>query len=355
MNRIGKKEHDISFTGDVGLSIDFLDVTVQLNATDGTITTKLFVKPTDASRYLHRRSDHGSHTFKSIPYSQFRRAVVICSNANDRSDAIKYMTEKFLNSGYKREEIDAAYEKVLKLNRNDILDAVINKPITPALDLTPNQRQLTFVVNRDKYMSSQIKGILRESQQDIDTLLGEQTRLIVAERRNNNIASLLFAKSSFSLSPTPAKDTQKCGKGHGCLTCRLMDLSPNVVIWKDHPTYRQTLKLNFRCVCTTEHVIYIYICKHCEGNDNFYVGQCVNSARDRANGHRSSFTKNNYKKSALSHHIYIAHPELMKDQLENFRLGVIKSTAPMNLDRLEDYYVISTKAELSLNRYKVVS
>ena len=56
------------------------------------------------------------------------------------------MTEKFLNSGYKREEIDAAYDKVLKLNRNDILDAVINKPTTPALDLAPNQRQLTFEI-----------------------------------------------------------------------------------------------------------------------------------------------------------------------------------------------------------------
>ena len=167
-------------------------------------------------------------------------------------------------------------------------------------------------------MSSKIKEILNENQQDINTLLGEDTRLIVAERRNNNIASTLFAKSSFSLCPKLVGVDQKCRGGHGCMTCCLMDLSPTVVIWKNRPTYRQTVKLDFRCDCVTEHVIYIYLCKHCENNDNFYVGQSVNSARDRANGHRSHFNKISYKKSALSHHIFIDHPQHMKKKLEQF-------------------------------------
>ena len=48
-----------------------------------------------------------------------------------------------------------------------------------------------------------IKKILEENKFDIDTLLGGPTRIIVAERRNCNIASLLFAKSSFSQSIVP--------------------------------------------------------------------------------------------------------------------------------------------------------
>ena len=95
--------------------------------------------------------------------------------------------------------------------------------------------------------------------------------------------------------------------------------------------------------------------QRCEFNDNFYVGQSVNTARARSNGHRSSFNSKDYKQSALSHHVFIDHPDKMEEKLKNIRLGVIKCTTPMNLDRLEDFYVIKTDAELSLNRYKVVS
>ena len=129
MNRIGSRDHGITFTGAVGLTIDFLDVSVTLKPA-GKVETKLFVKPTDASRYLHRRSDHGSHTFRSAPFSQFRRAVVICSNPVERNQSILYMAKKFLDSGYKKIEIDAAKEKALSLDRMKILG-----PSAPNLSL----------------------------------------------------------------------------------------------------------------------------------------------------------------------------------------------------------------------------
>ena len=56
----------------------------------------LFIKPTDAKRYLHRKSDHSLHTFKSTPYSQFRRVVVICSDPADRDLFIDNMMCKFI-------------------------------------------------------------------------------------------------------------------------------------------------------------------------------------------------------------------------------------------------------------------
>ena len=68
LNRVGT-EHGITFKGEVGTSVDFLDVSVTLN--DSHFCTKMYIKPTDASRYLHRRSDHGGHTFKSIPTPNF--------------------------------------------------------------------------------------------------------------------------------------------------------------------------------------------------------------------------------------------------------------------------------------------
>ena len=69
------------------------------------------------------------------------------------------------------------------------------------------------------------------------------------------------------------------------------------------------------------------------------MGQTVNSARGRANGHRSKFNDKAYTKSALSYHIRADHPEHFSKKLLNFDLGVIKTTAATNLDRMEDYYV----------------
>ena len=45
-------EHGITFKGDVNSSVDFLDTTVTLNP-NGNLSTKMYVKPTDATHYLH--------------------------------------------------------------------------------------------------------------------------------------------------------------------------------------------------------------------------------------------------------------------------------------------------------------
>ena len=350
MNRIGSQVYGITFTGAVGSTVDFLDVSITLKP-HGKLETKLFVKPTDASRYLHRRSDHGSHTFRSAPFSQFRRAVVICSNDVDKNQSISYMAKKFLDSGYHQTEVDTAKEKALSLDRMEIFKKYGSKPSSRK----QSTKQLTFIINRDDHMAKNIKRILNENKFDIETLLGGPTRLIVAERRNSNIASMLFAKSSFSKDIIPVGIDQQCHGKNGCKTCELMNLPKSVMLWKDHPVYKTQIKLDFRCNCKTENVIYLYVCKLCESNDSFYVGQTVNSARGRASGHRGCFKSRKYTKSALSHHVFLDHPEHFNDKLSNFDLGVIKTTSATNLDRVEDYYVELTKADLSLNRYKVVS
>ena len=182
--------------------------------------------------------------------------MVICSNEDDRIQAISYMARKFTNSGYKKVDLDVAQEKALSLDRNEILKTSQK----PAEDL-PSQpkRQLTFVINRNDHMCKSIKRILEENQHDINLLLGEPTRIIVAERRNSNVASMLFAKSSFSQSITPVGTDQKCNGGNGCLTCGTMNLKKSVVLWREHPVYRTTIRVDFCCDYTTENVIYLFV------------------------------------------------------------------------------------------------
>ena len=349
LNKVGG-EIGITFKGEVNSSVDFLDVTVTLEA-DGKINTKLYVKPTDACRYLHRRSDHGQHTFRSTPFSQYRRAVVLCSKDTDRLKGIEYMEKKFLDSGYEREILNVAKRDALALNREEILNTDCSIDTEKKDD---EKRTLTFIMNRDNYMSKQIKLILKENQNDIDTLLGGPTRLIVAERRNANTASILFAKSGFSKELLGMGSDQKCG-GRGCLTCQTMELPKTVVLWQNDESRRCKVTLDYSCTCKTENVIYLFVCKLCPHNTGFYVGQTVTSCRQRVNRHRDKFNFSEYEKSALSCHIFKDHPDKAHLKLKNFSLGIIKVTSPMNLDRLEDYYVDLTQAELSLNRYKVTT
>ena len=236
LNEVGD-DVGITFTGEVGTSVDFLDVTVQLTK-HGLFNTKLYTKPTDASRYLHRRSDHGLHTFRSIPFSQFRRAVVLCSDPAERDNSIAYISKKLLDSGYREDEIENAKVKALQLDRSKILS-----PIT-APSTEEGEKQLIFTINHDRHMNKKIKDILSDCQNEINQLLGGNVRLIVAERRNLNIASSLFAKSAFSKMEVKIKENQKCRQsGGGCKSCSLMNIEKTVTLWKDHPNE----ELDFKC------------------------------------------------------------------------------------------------------------
>ena len=97
-------------------------------------------------------------------------------------------------------------KKALELDREEILNLCTSK--RPDVK---DENQLIFTINHDHHIRKQIKEILRENQSGINELLGKDTRLIVAERRNTNIASALFAKSAFSREEQKMNENQKCG------------------------------------------------------------------------------------------------------------------------------------------------
>ena len=127
----------------------------------------------------------------------------------------------------------------------------------------------------------------------------------MAEKKNNCTASLVFAKSSFLKCVIEEGENQKCGGHGGCLTCKVMTLPKTVTLWKNDLRRKVTVKMDLRCNCVTENCIYLYVCKLCEDNDGFYVGQTTNTCRTRANGHRSDFNFRDYSKSAPSYHVNI--------------------------------------------------
>ena len=137
---------------------------------------------------------------------------------------------------------------------------------------------------------------------------------------------------------------------HGCLTCPVMTMPKTVCV------NGLTVNLDFSLNCKSENVIYLFLCKLCPDNKQFYFGQTINSVQDRSNGHRSHFDDGTYKKSALAFHMWDAHRDQFGKKLNNFTVGVVRSTLPKMLDRAEDFYVSKTDADVvGMNRYKVLA
>ena len=152
-----------------------------------------------------------------------------------------YIAEKLTNSGFKKDEIESAKERALKIDRDEVLSKNRNNVKTETNDIT----QLTFLINRDSFMCKEIKRIVKECKLDVERLLGKSIRIIVAERKNSSIGSEVFAKSSFSRLAVDIKDTQECRKGYGCKSCEIMKLEENVTLWKNNDMYKRTVKLDF--------------------------------------------------------------------------------------------------------------
>ena len=100
-------------------------------------------------------------------------------------------------------------KKALLIDRMDVL----RNANLDTSNSTTESDSLTFVINHDRIGSSQIRKLMKDNQEMINYLFGREIKVIVAERRNPNTASLLFAKFGFA-KEVRESHTQKCGSPH---------------------------------------------------------------------------------------------------------------------------------------------
>ena len=199
-------------------------------------------------------------------------------------------------------------------------------------------------------MAKTLRTFLESRKDELKQIIGDR-KIMISERRGPNTASLLFAKSGFSSSRLTLNSDQRCN-ARGCLLCDNLLTDKNVNI------NGLNVKLDFTLNCKASCCIYLAICRHCTDRSEFYIGQTTTPMHIRFNGHRSGFKLDNFKfnDSALSHHVYNKHIDNFHDKLFNFDVGIIRMCSADLLNRLEDYYIYSSKADIiSLNRYKVVN
>ena len=108
-------------------STHFLDVTITLN-NDNTLSTDLYVKPTDTHQYLLPSSAHPKHVKNSIPYSLALRLRRICSDnttfTNRTNELLTYLT----NRGYRRKHVRNEIRKASRVTRQDSLATKQKQP-----------------------------------------------------------------------------------------------------------------------------------------------------------------------------------------------------------------------------------
>ena len=78
----------------------FLNVQLFINRETKSIETKYYVKPSNQRLYLHYRSCHPQHTFRSIVYSQALQGIMVNSREDWNLKYLRELRQKFLDQEY---------------------------------------------------------------------------------------------------------------------------------------------------------------------------------------------------------------------------------------------------------------
>ena len=328
-----------------GETVNFLDTSVTIE--NNRIHYRLYRKPTDARDYLKTDSYHPKHVFKSVIYSQMIRVINRNSRDSTRLEDLNELRLDLLRSGHLERDLDYFQPKALERARILALK-------DPNTSEPPTFKSLVFATTYFEGIDD-LKSFLKGLEEDIAAITGGCT-VLLSMRKSPAIGNLIVRNRRLSESSTDSIEieeefSQKCG-GPGCKTCPMMSTSPIISI------NGQRLKLNGSLNCKSKNIIYVAQCTICSrglGNrkEDSYIGQSMQRAHLRMNGHRAKFSEEEHQGSALAQHCWEAHREHFS--LDIFKLGLIKSVSPLSLDRHESKLIDRFRTKLfGLNRINVV-
>ena len=335
----------------VGTSVNFLDVTLSLNA-EGLIDYKLYIKPTDSRLYLRTESFHPSHVFSSVAMSQMLRIMNRNSTEAGKLRDLEKLEEDLERSGHNKGALLRVRERATE------------RLSTPRFEEEVQDQESVVCVVNYFHEINQLKSILRDVDEDIKHLVGEDVNIMVAARRCTTIRDKVVKNKLFINDTDKPTSTFKPCKSKKCLTCPIYFSEGNVIVNTVNLNISNKNKFN----CKTSNCIYLAICKICEAkgcSDIAYVGQTTQALHKRMNTHRTGFVKpvpgarppvktgkHKYEESALSLHAFQSHPD--KFNLSHFKVTVLCQVGPLALDRQESFYIEKLRTNTrGLNRMVV--
>ena len=178
----------------IGKEVNFLDLTIYI--CENKIEHKLYVKPTDARRYLKPSSFHPSSVFRSVAYSQMKRMSNTNSLTSTRDMDMDRLEEDLRKSDYDKAVIKEAREKTL----NKIGNSSNNEKEGDTIVLSITHCQEL----------GELRNLIKEKEDDLKALLGENTKIMIAPKKNPSIGNSVVKNRKITKLEPSHPDTQKC-------------------------------------------------------------------------------------------------------------------------------------------------
>ena len=269
----------IIFEADISVnSVHFLDTTVSIDHTNGTIHTTLYTKPTDAHNYINYESCHQKSCRDGIPYGQFLRLRRICSRDEDFVSESKLMAYNFYSADYPLKLIQQSFERAYLQDRDTLLlpKQDQNEPENDSLYLITTFHPTFNEVN--KIVSKNLDLLDRSS----STRPALEARLVRGYRRCRNLRDHLVRARLPPLppggdNPTPGPNNNICGRTR-CIYCDKLNRSGRIISPVTNRSY--VTRTNVTCRCSN--LIYALVCRTC---GKIYVGQTKRRIMDRLMEH----------------------------------------------------------------------
>lgn len=172
-------------------SITFLEVEI-FKDSNNSLACKLHRKPTSGNTILHSDSFHPRPLINSIPFSQFLRIKLNCSNNDGFLREARALKNRLLDRGYSHRCLKRAFNKANNRDRQDLLRSQ-NKS-------TPSTNSYTRVITTFSNELTQLRQILTKYWHVLtyDPIVGPfvSPNPLVTFRRNTSVGDRLV-KSEF--------------------------------------------------------------------------------------------------------------------------------------------------------------
>ncbi|XP_078057016.1 uncharacterized protein LOC144481742 [Mustelus asterias] len=226
------------------------------------------------AKYLE---DTSCSAWEAIPYGQALRIHRICSDEEDRNRHLQTLKDALIRTGYGARLIDQQFQRATAKNRTDLLrrqtrDTVDRVPFVVqyfpgAEKLQHLLRSLQHVIDEDEHLAKAIP-----------------TPPLLAFKQPHNLKQTIVHSKLPSLQENSDHDTTQPCHSNLCKTCRIIDTDAIIsrvnTIHQVHGTYS----------CNSANAVYLIRCrKGCP--EAWYIGEIMQTLRQRMNEHRSTITR----------------------------------------------------------------
>ena len=273
----------LKFTFDITKTqLPFLDILLSIS--NDSISTSIYYKDTDAHSFLNYSSSHPIKTKNSIPFSQFLRLRKLCSKDLDFREKAKEMSTFFMNNGYPSTVINDAFQKVIKISRQEELKNRRSNQTSERIPLILTYHPLAIPIKKIIYDNF---GILSSNAKTRQIFSAPP---LMAYRRDSNLRDTLVRSKLHNDNERPG--TIACGRSN-CRTCDHVSGDTKISTPSGNFSVRQSFTYSSSCL------IYCIRCTRCQV---IYIGETCRQLNNRFGEHlRNVENKSHEKEQKIEH------------------------------------------------------